>query len=410
MAWPAGDVFPADWQTTDWTLKSDVAYEGTYSIGYDASDVDYHTVRTEVLTAGVGGDTLYYQLRITGAGYCVIYLDTPEGVEVSWLGDTSMSPYVPSDGNWHEVSHAIPEGSYRVRIMFKDASMSGGVRLDAFSGIGSTVVDGDGTAYGHAYSVEIATYSLAASAVSSAAAESPAGAISDHVGIAVETAAAAPIMNGAPVYVVAFSGTMAGSMPMTARLMHVASAMSHMVGADTFSLQMVLNATFYAVIGGAPLVSLDDDWNVVWVVNAETGGSTRYENYAFNSFAFIDGAYYGCRADGIYRLDGDTDAGDPIQAMVSFGKQDFGTSAMKSVTNAYVGLSSAGRMFLKVRVGDHDYTYAARGSSEHLQAQRFDIGRGLRGTYIEFELYNADGDDFELASVEFVAIPLSRRI
>lgn len=148
----------------------------------------------------------------------------------------------------------------------------------------------------------------------------------------------------------------------------------------------------------------------VWVLNAETSASTRYEGFDFSSFAKIDGRYYGCRSDGVYELDGDTDSDAPIQAMVSFGKQDFGTSALKRVSNIYVGTSSGGKLFVKVLVEGEEYLYQARDGAEELQVQRFDLGRGLRANYLEFELYNADGDDFELASVEFAAVPLSRRI
>lgn len=148
----------------------------------------------------------------------------------------------------------------------------------------------------------------------------------------------------------------------------------------------------------------------VWVLNTATSASTRYEGFDFSSFAKIDGRYYGCRSDGVYELDGDTDSDAPIQAMVSFGKQDFGTSALKRVSNIYVGTSSGGKLFVKVLVEGEEYLYQARDGAEELQVQRFDLGRGLRANYLEFELYNADGDDFELASVEFAAVPLSRRI
>ena len=147
-----------------------------------------------------------------------------------------------------------------------------------------------------------------------------------------------------------------------------------------------------------------------WVVNAESMGSTRYEGFDFNSYAKIGDSYFGCRADGIYQLDGDTDAGDPIRAMVSFGKQDFGTSMLKRITNAYIGVSSEGRMFLRIIAEGQDYTYAARSADENLQVQRIDTGKGLRANYLEFELYNEDGNDFELASVEFAVLPMSRRI
>ena len=148
----------------------------------------------------------------------------------------------------------------------------------------------------------------------------------------------------------------------------------------------------------------------VWVLNAETMGATRYEGFEFNSYAKIGNSYYGCAADGLHLLEGDTDAGDPVRAMVSFGKQDFGTTTLKRISNAYVGLRSDGKLFLKVTAEGSDYLYAARDYDENRKVQRFDIGKGLCANYIEFELYNEDGDDFELASVEFAAVPVSRRI
>lgn len=176
------------------------------------------------------------------------------------------------------------------------------------------------------------------------------------------------------------------------------------------AVQAVLHALLYSTAGATTLAPLADSDTTVWVVNADTGGSTRYEQYAFNSFAKIGDSYYGARNDGLYRLDGNDDNGLPIQAMVAFGKQTFGTSALKRVTNAYLGVASTGKVFLKVLVEGEEYLYAARASSETLQTQRVDIGRGIRANYVEFEFYNADGDDFELASVEFVAAALNRRI
>lgn len=150
--------------------------------------------------------------------------------------------------------------------------------------------------------------------------------------------------------------------------------------------------------------------STTWVLNAESSSSTRYDAYDFNSFAEIDGVYYGCRDDGVYALDGDDDAGSPIQAMLSFGKRDFGTSALKRITNAYVGVSSTGKLVLKIIAEGDEYHYVARDSGEHLQVQRFDTGKGLRVNYLEFELYNQCGDDFDLSSIEFAVVPTARRI
>lgn len=188
-----------------------------------------------------------------------------------------------------------------------------------------------------------------------------------------------------------------------------AEILAEAIGAVALSLSGTIGATLsQALIASAEIP--DNGTVATWVLNAENNGSTRYEGFDFNSFAAIDGAYYGCREDGIYALDGEDDAGDPIQAMVSFGKQDFGTSALKRISNAYVGVSSAGKLVLRVIAEGQTYDYVARDSSEHLQTQRFDTGRGLRVNQLEFELYNQGGDDFELSSVEFVILPTGRKI
>lgn len=171
-----------------------------------------------------------------------------------------------------------------------------------------------------------------------------------------------------------------------------------------------LGATLFAVVSTATLQGIPLEQEEVWALNVENMGSTRYENFGFTSFAKIGNAYYGCKPDGIYRLDGETDAGAPVQAMVSFGKQDFGTSALKRITTAYAGVSCEGRLFLKVLAEGEEYVYAARGAGEYLQQQRFDLGKGLRANWLEFELYNASGEDFELASVDFAIVPTTRRI
>lgn len=191
----------------------------------------------------------------------------------------------------------------------------------------------------------------------------------------------------------------------------IPAALPGAVGAaGTFSYEATIEVLLSSIISGQFSRPTVEDGLAAWVVNLEGGGSTRYESYPYNSFAKIGDSYYGCKADGIYQLDGDTDNGDPIQAMVGFGKQDFGTTALKRVTNLYLGTSSTGKLYVKVLVDDDEYLYAARDSSEDMRVQRVDVGRGLRASYLEFELYNADGDDFELASVEFVAVPLTRRI
>lgn len=152
------------------------------------------------------------------------------------------------------------------------------------------------------------------------------------------------------------------------------------------------------------------DETEVWVVNSETNAFSRYDGFNFNSFAKIGEKYYGCRDDGVYLLDGVTDNGQAVRAMIDLGTKSFGTSELKSVPNAYIGVSSTGVMILKVIVEGDEYLYKARDYSESMQTQRIDLGRGLRANYFNFQIFNSEGADFSLDSIEFLAIPLSRRI
>lgn len=154
----------------------------------------------------------------------------------------------------------------------------------------------------------------------------------------------------------------------------------------------------------------NDDWQI-WSVDWDSGGSTAYENFGFNSFSTIGGRHFGARADGVYLLEGGDDAGEPIRASVHFGRHDFGTSQQKRVPNVYAGVSAGGDLLLRVQVdGGPAYLYNARAVDVAQKVTRFDLGRGLKGSYYVFELYNEQGADFDLDSIEFLPVALTRRI
>ncbi|CAN7472836.1 hypothetical protein LJR074_003177 [Acidovorax sp. LjRoot74] len=152
------------------------------------------------------------------------------------------------------------------------------------------------------------------------------------------------------------------------------------------------------------------DDSETWAVNAETGASSRYASYGFNSYAVIGGVAYGAKESGIFTLEGDDDAGEPIQAHLHFGRHDFGTQELKSVPFVYVGVGASGAVYLRVGDGNDAYLYRVRHSDPRQATQRFDLGKGLRASYFSFELYNENGADFELDTVRFEVVPLKRRI
>lgn len=214
----------------------------------------------------------------------------------------------------------------------------------------------------------------------------------------------------AVVLMLAGVGVVATKVPTT-----VLDALMHdTVGVDvswamTALLDAVMRSSVWA--GSTRDAAYAGDGEETWVMNLATQGNTSYSNYAFNSYAKVFGRYYGANRSGLYALDGDTDDGAPIRASLSLGQLDFGTATLKTVKQAYLGMSASGNLFVKVIGEDGEsYIYKTRSFSESLKQQRVTFGKGLRTSYVQLEIYNESGDDFELDTVEFHVADLSRRI
>lgn len=142
-----------------------------------------------------------------------------------------------------------------------------------------------------------------------------------------------------------------------------------------------------------------------YAVNAKTGATSEYTWPAFLGMVKgHDGKYYGIKADGLYLLDGAADA------VIDFGKSDLGTDTEKRLAAGYATFSSAEPMNLAVEVEGAAYTYVSRGFSANLQPQRFDVGRGLKGTFFNFTITNTNGAAFYLTSVGIAPAGTTRRI
>lgn len=176
-----------------------------------------------------------------------------------------------------------------------------------------------------------------------------------------------------------------------------------------------------SIAGGVEIVDIRDGFTFdvplttpgsdleVHVVNMAGYGSTTYANYGFNSFARIGDRYYGAKLGGLFLLEGDTDAGAPIQAAICPGKLDFGNSQQKTVSEVFIGAGSESPLVLKVSGPAGSFEYEAQGYSEELQQHRFKLGKGLKTNYLIPVFYNQDGADFEIDSLEFIVADLSRK-
>lgn len=158
-----------------------------------------------------------------------------------------------------------------------------------------------------------------------------------------------------------------------------------------------------------------DDVIQGWVMNAASQGFSEYQNFPFNSLVEANGRYYGMSADGLYLLEGDDDAGEPIEAVVRTGLIDMGSHYLKGAHAAYVGYTSTGQMVLKVVTTDQgqktEWWYELNpATADEMRDGRVMLGRGLRARYWQFEIVNAAGADFDVDDVTLLYQVLNRRI
>lgn len=184
--------------------------------------------------------------------------------------------------------------------------------------------------------------------------------------------------------------------------------------ADIASSSLALLAEILDGFSVGVRFTVGDDTFIGYSVNTKNSAVSSYESYPFNSMTIVAGRPYGASADGIYRLDGDTDDGAQIDARLRMGVTNFGSLLGKRVVNAYIGYVSDGPLVLKVVTMDNgvkkENWYRAKARPQGVTAEsRFDIAKGLRGVYWGFELVNVDGADFTLETLQLYPVILNRR-
>ena len=136
-----------------------------------------------------------------------------------------------------------------------------------------------------------------------------------------------------------------------------------------------------------------------------TGAVSEYTGFGFQS---ITPTHAGS-ATGLFTLGGDTDAGLPIVATVTTGKQLWGGSLKKMLQMVYFSLKGSGTSTMTVHGEntDHRYPFPVRDTGE----SRSKPGMGIRENYLAFGYSNTDGADFQLDRIEvLVAESKTRRV
>jgi hypothetical protein len=186
-----------------------------------------------------------------------------------------------------------------------------------------------------------------------------------------------------------------------------------------FSNNAALNVMLEEGVSVNAIFSLYGQAFSVWIMSPDNEAVYQYENFNFNSFAGLGGAYFGANDHGVYLLEGDDDAGEDIDARVRTGLLDFGTGRLKQLSRAYLGYTSTGSLLLKT------VTIASEGAERGKKVEdwyeltrvhddmaegRIPVGTGLKSVYWQFVLHNKAGADFVTDEIKLYPLVADRRI
>lgn len=144
----------------------------------------------------------------------------------------------------------------------------------------------------------------------------------------------------------------------------------------------------------------------------EGGGNevTHYAAFPFFAVVRAHGGYFGASSSGLFRLEGDTDAGAPVAWSFRTALTDFDVPQRKRVASGYLSGRLAPQSTFTVQAGERaDNTYqhsTPRGATA--QNYRCPFGRGMNERYYAFGV--AGRGPLEVDGLEFEVLPGQRRI
>jgi hypothetical protein len=145
-------------------------------------------------------------------------------------------------------------------------------------------------------------------------------------------------------------------------------------------------------------------------MNLDSGGTSRFENFYFNSMTHIDGKPYGMDSDGMFLLEGANDDTENIECSVSPGRLGMESNVLKRLCAVYVAAKSENPVAVVVRTSDDVFVYEARSSSDRMTMQRVDTGRGLRETWYDIDVCNTGGSPIEIRACAAAIVESERKI
>lgn len=144
-----------------------------------------------------------------------------------------------------------------------------------------------------------------------------------------------------------------------------------------------------------------------YAVNWVTGALTTYKNFDFQGFAGGDGDLYAWKADGLYRIGAQTDAGELVSGLIRYGNSDLGDTFAKRAEAAYVGVRTDGQCYLRVVTNGVDRVYRTQGANDVMKAR---LAQGVLARYWDVTLELTDASFAAVDSLEIEVGVTTRRV
>lgn len=143
-------------------------------------------------------------------------------------------------------------------------------------------------------------------------------------------------------------------------------------------------------------------------VNAVTNAISCYNDFDFVKFITTPTGVYGVKEDGVYLItEGVGNDGMSMEAILDMGEQNLGTSHPKYIAQAFAGIYTDGRVFLKLTDDDGcEFIYEVVGDDPVRWAT---IARGVKSKDWRIQLQVIDATTVELDNIEFDIGISSRR-
>ena len=140
--------------------------------------------------------------------------------------------------------------------------------------------------------------------------------------------------------------------------------------AAAVTIQQMLQASVTDILNFGITISLDGELWETWVMNSNKFNFSVYSNFDFNSYCSYGNQSFGCREDGIYRLDGATDNDVAFNAGIVLPETTFGTSRKKRFRKAYFGLSGDSPA-IRMETDSGNTTYSITSSKASLSRSQY---------------------------------------